>query len=116
MRIAKDSARSLALAGVGVAVGTAEIALLHRQPALLSAVLLVTAGAIIVLRGHRALAVYVVGAIIGPAAETFGIRAGAWAYAQPAFLGIPLWLPFAWGLAAVLVVWVADTITGLTCR
>jgi len=35
---------------------------------------------------------------------------GAWSYANPTMLGIPLWLPLAWGIAAVFVKRVAETL------
>ena len=43
------------------------------------------------------------GATIGPVGEIVCIHFGAWQYANPSFLGIPMWLPFVWGLAVVLV-------------
>jgi hypothetical protein len=43
-----------------------------------------------------------VGAVIGPAGEILAINGGAWKYAAPFILGIPLWLPALWGLAALL--------------
>lgn len=41
--------------------------------------------------------------ISGPLAESVAIHFGAWSYAQPVFIGIPLWLPFAWGNAGLYV-------------
>jgi len=38
------------------------------------------------------------------------VSSGAWRYAGPTALGIPLWLPFAWGLAAVLIRGIAATV------
>jgi hypothetical protein len=90
--------------------GTVAIVLLHDHALLLSAVLLVLAVGIIALWREKSLPVYIVGAIAGPGAEVFGVQAGAWKYAAPAFLGIPLWLPFAWGYAAILVIWIAETV------
>jgi len=53
------------------------------------------------------LAVYIVGAVLGPATELIATHLGVWTYARPTFLNIPLWLPFAWGFAAVLFVRIA---------
>jgi hypothetical protein len=50
---------------------------------------------------------YVGGAILGPIAEIIATRVGIWQYALPTFLNIPLWLPFAWGFAAVLIIRIA---------
>ena len=52
---------------------------------------------------------YVIGAIIGPTAEIVSVYFGVWQYTNPSFLGIPLWLPFAWGFAVVLTKRIAET-------
>lgn len=41
--------------------------------------------------------------VLGPIGEVFCVRAGAWEYSQPAFLGLPIWLPLLWGLAGLVV-------------
>ncbi|MGB4223795.1 MAG: hypothetical protein WBJ54_08265 [Syntrophorhabdus sp.] len=50
---------------------------------------------------------YIGGAILGPIAEVIATKVGIWQYTLPTFLNIPLWLPFAWGLAAVLIIRIA---------
>jgi len=50
---------------------------------------------------------YVGGAILGPIAEIIATKVGIWQYTLPTFLNIPLWLPFAWGFAAVLIIRIA---------
>lgn len=52
---------------------------------------------------------YVAGAIIGPLGEIACIHFGVWQYANPTFLGIPAWLPFAWGLATMLIKRISET-------
>ena len=47
---------------------------------------------------------YIAGAIIGPTAEIVATHAGIWTYTLPTFLNIPVWLPFAWGFAVVLII------------
>ena len=59
-------------------------------------------------------AVYLVGAILGPVTEIIATRLGIWTYAAPSFLNIPLWLPFAWGFAAVLFVRIAQNLLSST--
>ncbi len=49
------------------------------------------------------------GAVVGPIGEIVCIHFGAWKYTNPSFLGIPIWLPFAWGLAMMLIKRVAET-------
>jgi hypothetical protein len=53
---------------------------------------------------------FVVGAIIGPLAEIICIDFGVWAYANPTFFGIPVWLPFAWGLVTLLIKRIVETL------
>lgn len=82
---------------------------LWRTPVALTALLIVTGVAIYALRPSRTSAcVYVVGFVFGPLAEGVSIRTGAWEYASPTFLGIPLWLPFVWGIAALFIQNTAD--------
>jgi len=47
--------------------------------------------------------VYLVAILGGPIAEAVAIHFGLWMYADPAFLGFPIWLPFVWGNAALYV-------------
>ncbi len=47
---------------------------------------------------------YIAGAIIGSLTEIIATRAGIWSYTLPTFLNIPVWLPFAWGFAVVLII------------
>ena len=52
---------------------------------------------------------FVIGAILGPMAEVVCIYFRVWSYSNPTFLGIPLWLPFAWGIAALMITRIAET-------
>lgn len=54
---------------------------------------------------------YVGGAVLGPTAEIIATKVGIWQYTIPTFLNIPLWLPFAWGFAAVLIMRIAQGFT-----
>ncbi|MES2134690.1 MAG: hypothetical protein V4449_00390 [Patescibacteria group bacterium] len=56
------------------------------------------------MKSKRLVALYSFGFVFGPATEILAIRAGAWSYAEPSFFGIPLWLPFLWGSATLLLV------------
>ena len=53
------------------------------------------------------LVLYSGGAILGPIAEIIATKVGIWHYTLPTFFNIPLWLPFAWGFAAVLIIRIA---------
>jgi hypothetical protein len=53
------------------------------------------------------LVLYICGAILGPIAEIIATKVGIWHYTLPTFFNIPLWLPLAWGFAAVLIIRIA---------
>lgn len=54
---------------------------------------------------------FITGALLGTATEIICTQFGIWVYSNPTFLNIPLWLPFAWGLAGLLIVRIAECIT-----
>jgi hypothetical protein len=82
---------------------------LWRYPVALTALLIAGGVAIYVLRPSRTSAcIYVVGFVFGPLAEGLAIQTGAWEYASPSVLGIPVWLPFVWGNAALFIQNTAD--------
>ena len=72
--------------------------------------------AIVCWRKSGALSIFVAAAIVGPLAEGISVHCGAWQYASPTFLGIPMWLPLAWGLATVVVVGVAGTFAKMRAK
>jgi hypothetical protein len=89
-------------------------AALWRHPVVLVVLVFAVGVAIFLLRPTRAsLAVYAVGFIFGPSAEALGIHAGAWRYSSVDFLGIPIWLPFVWGNAALFIQNAADVATNV---
>jgi len=79
------------------------VGLLWRQPFLLTGILLSTGIAVLaLLRTRQVITCYLIGFVLGPAAEYFAVAFGAWAYSIPMDGTIlPLWLPFGWGIAAV---------------
>ena len=46
---------------------------------------------------------YIIASVSGAVAESIAIAFGAWSYAIPDIGGIPYWLPFLWGIAAVFI-------------
>ncbi|MEK6933082.1 MAG: hypothetical protein AABW56_04805 [Nanoarchaeota archaeon] len=44
--------------------------------------------------------------VTGAFAEVIAIYFGAWRYGKPQLIGIPYWLPLAWGLAAIIIKYV----------
>jgi uncharacterized membrane protein YoaT (DUF817 family) len=77
---------------------------LWHYPAALIALLLVTALAIHTIRPTATnLVVYMTGFVFGPIAEAVSISTGAWEYDTAHLLGVPVWLPFVWGNAALFI-------------
>ncbi|MGD0090543.1 MAG: hypothetical protein ABSE73_11540 [Planctomycetota bacterium] len=113
MRLTGETRKELSLEAVVFAACAVEIALCHGSTLLLTGLLIAT-GAVLAVRFWRrspVIILYLLGAILGPLGETIGVRSGAWQYSSPTFLGIPLWLPFAWGTMTVLIRAVSDTVT-----
>jgi len=85
------------LAAIGLA------AVLWTRPILLTAIYVALSAALLS-RWHTKgdLAFYFVPLVLGPAGELLPILGGAWSYSRPQAL-IPLWLPFAWGMAGLFM-------------
>jgi hypothetical protein len=52
---------------------------------------------------------YFVTFVLGPMGESVAIYLGAWKYSNPLYL-IPLWLPFLWGICALFMKHISETI------
>jgi hypothetical protein len=52
---------------------------------------------------------YFVAFSLGPIGEAFAIYLGAWQYSKPFYL-IPVWLPFLWGISALFVKKISETL------
>jgi len=52
---------------------------------------------------------YFVAFLLGPLGELFAVAFGAWSYAHP-FYFIPTWLPLLWGIAALVVKNLSETL------
>jgi uncharacterized membrane protein YoaT (DUF817 family) len=90
---------------------------LWRYPAALIALLLVTAAAIYRIRPNTSsVVVYATGFIFGPAAEAVSITTGAWEYDSTFVFGVPVWLPFVWGNAALFIQNMAELWRSLLTR
>jgi hypothetical protein len=113
MQVIRQTAMELLLELAVFAAVVAQVALLYERVFLLTAMLLVTASLVLTVRpdGVVNVSLFVAGAVLGPAGEMFCAAAGAWTYSHETFLGIPLWLPLAWGLAVVVAKEIAATLT-----
>lgn len=58
------------------------------------------------------LSFFLVIAVLGSLAEAVFVHFGVWRYANPTFLGIPLWFPVAFGTAGLIGERLARTIAG----
>jgi hypothetical protein len=52
---------------------------------------------------------YSVAFVLGPAGEIVAVYLGAWEYSKPFYL-IPIWLPFLWGVAALFMKKITETL------
>lgn len=55
---------------------------------------------------------YALCALLGAASEVVVIYHGAWSYALPQLLGIPIWLPLIWGTASLFFISLAPHVAG----
>jgi hypothetical protein len=115
MRLTKQVGKEMLFEAAVLAAGCAEMALCHKSNLLLAALLIaLVAVELAFWRGGRTVAFLVTGAIVGPSTEAIAVWGGAWQYANPTLLGIPLWLPFGWAYGTVLIVGIVDTIGKMT--
>ncbi len=74
------------------------------QPILLTMLLAVVAALMLSVRRRlEDVVLLVLCGAFGAFAESFGIAGGAWSYTLPLVNGVPLLLPFIWGIAALFV-------------
>ena len=52
---------------------------------------------------------YIAGFVLGPLGEAMAVHFDAWRYSRPFFL-VPIWLPCLWGIAALFVKRLCDTL------
>jgi hypothetical protein len=98
-----DSAKALLSAVLAFSTLLVTAALWRHPLGLIVLVFLVGCAIFLLRPTVSSLVVYAVGFAFGPLAEILGIHAGAWRYSAPDFLGIPIWLPFVWGNAALFI-------------
>ena len=89
------------------------VTFLWRSPLLLAALLVMLGGVHLSFVKNSAWKVYVFGIFFGGLSESFAILVGgAWTYQLPDFMGIPMWLPLLWGVAALFITQVAKFFRG----
>ena len=63
--------------------------------------------------GKHDIIFFISGGVLGPFAEIIAIHFGVWQYTNPDFLGIPMWLPLAWGFVSVMLLRIAETFVSI---
>jgi len=106
--------RALALEAGIYALCLVLASILWRWPIMLSLAYLAIS-ALMLSRWHTQgdLLFYFAAFVLGPCGEIVAVYFGAWTYAKPLYL-IPVWLPFLWGIAALFMKKLAETL--LTAR
>lgn len=80
------------------------VTLFWEAPAALTMVLIALSIVMLLIwRDKEDLYLYVIAGVSGALAESFAIGFGVWSYTLPDFNGIPVWLPFVWGMAGVFI-------------
>ncbi len=105
--------------GFGLELGAfallvASVSLLWRNNLLLAAVALVEC--LLALRlwhGRFDLSLFLIIGGLGSLAEAVFVQMGVWLYANPSFLGIPLWFPLAFGTTGLIGGRLAHTVAAL---
>jgi uncharacterized membrane protein YoaT (DUF817 family) len=112
MHLNRTQLKRLILPALIFAACAAQICLLHRNQWLLTLLLLATTVLTLAWSWdwRRALASYVIAAVLGPCGEMMAVHHGAWSYPDPTCLGIPVYLPFGWGLIVVVVIWMSESV------
>lgn len=92
------------------AICVALVCLFYSRPMLLTGSFFLVS-IILFIRWHAAsdFMFYFVAFLLGPVGELFAVAFGAWSYAQP-FYFIPTWLPLLWGIAALVVKNLSETL------
>jgi len=95
---------TLPLALLGIVIEVMLFVALSRSTPLVIASGLVLATAILFARPEKSTVILMAGgAVLGPVCEALPVAVGAWSYAAPQILGMPVWLPLAYALFAALV-------------
>ena len=103
------TATGLAKLGLAILVFVAsvvEICSLHEHQVPLTALLIATAAFMLWISEDRRNAAIVgaIGAVLGAVGEISAVHFGVWQYPAPFAFGIPVWVPFAWGLITMVII------------
>ncbi len=92
------------------AISVALSGLFWRRPAILG-ISYVIISMIMLIKWHEKsdLIFYFVAFSLGPIGEAFAVYLRAWQYSKPFYL-IPIWLPFLWGISALFLKNISETL------
>ena len=105
--------------GLGIQIGIYALCVMlagflwHRQGVLAVCYLFISI--LMLYRWHTRsdLSFYFVAFLLGPLGEIVAVYFGAWRYSEPFYL-IPIWLPFLWGIAALFMKKISETLSPTT--
>jgi hypothetical protein len=104
----------LAMECAAFAMLVTSVSLLWRDNVLLSVVALAECLAALVLWHDRlTVCFFLIIGVLGTATEAVFVQVGVWQYANPTFLGIPLWFPLAFGTTGLIGSRLAQTVTAI---
>jgi hypothetical protein len=81
------------------------VSLLWRNPFFLTSILIIIGIVMIAIGKSRTedIYLYVTVSFLGALSEALGVYFVAWTYSLPEIIGIPIWLPFLWGVAGLVI-------------
>lgn len=117
MKFIEGKQREILLEMALPAIAVASVALLWRNNLILTIILFVeSAVALYMWREKADILLFFGGFVGGPTAEVIAINFGGWTYSNPTLLGAPMWLPFLWGLAVLVMKRSAQTVAGQSAK
>ena len=102
---------------IGIAVFLLEITFFYffwKNNIVLTALLLITSAVVLAkFSSKEEKVLYFVCFVLGPIFDLTLVPRNVWSYGNPTLFGVPLWLPFAYGLGTVIIVKIGNSIARL---
>lgn len=110
MKITKQAGKELLVEVAIFFCAMGGISLLYMNNLLLLFLVIVVGSVVVYLwHGKDDIYFFIAGFVFGGGGEIINVYFGSWQYTNPTFLGIPIWLPLAWGLVMITVKRIAET-------
>jgi uncharacterized membrane protein YoaT (DUF817 family) len=98
------SLRGAVLTAILAVTSLLSVSYLWKNEGILTFVLVAIAFAMLsIAKSKNEIILFVFCSFAGALAESYAILFGVWSYSAPTFIGIPIWLPLLWGIAAVFI-------------